>query len=488
MTVKVQGSSSGNIAEVNASNEIKTALTLSSADAGFAVLAAESHPTENGVAREIYELECNDDYALRATQEALMFAHVFAGAAVNTGIFRQGNATATITQAGGVITLNAGNSTTSGHAAVISSYQFAENTATSNLYCSMVGSFAVGAHPANCTVEWGLATFNAGAGTGTTEPTDGIYFRVTAGGTFEGVVRANGADIGTTGAIVDFATLVGGNTTRDFLISVSDRNVRFWIDNQIVGRIQLPSSAPTWTWTNTYSVFARLHNTGAVSGSAQQIRLAEVAIKRDNVADTRPLAHAMSALGQHAYQGQTGETLGTTASYANSADPAAAATLSNTAALVTGLGGQARFNAAGTAVLDGIVTSYQVPAATSAIPGKSLYITGIKISAANLGAAVATTATTLAWSLAFGHSAVSLATAEAATTKAPRRVALGLMTWPVGAAIGQMPQNGDLYMKFDAPICVHPGEFVATVAKFIVGTATASQVIWAHVTIDGYRA
>ena len=28
------------------------------------------------------------------------------------------------------------------------------------------------------------------------------------------------------------------------------------------------------------------------------------------------------------------------------------------------------------------------------------------------------------------------------------------------------------------------GEFVATVAKFIVGTATGSQVIWVHVTFD----
>jgi len=43
-------------------------------------------------------------------------------------------------------------------------------------------------------------------------------------------------------------------------------------------------------------------------------------------------------------------------------------------------------------------------------------------------------------------------------------------------------------MQFDSPICVQPGEFVASVAKFVVGTATASQVIWAHVTFDGYRA
>lgn len=97
----------------------------------------------------------------------------------------------------------------------------------------------------------------------------------------------------------------------------------------------------------------------------------------------------------------------------------------------------------------------------------------------NVGAAVATTATTLQWCVAFGHTAVSLATAEAATTKAPRRVPLGIMTWPVGAAIGQQPQFGPIQVNFnDAPIYVNPGEFVALVAKFIVGTATASQVIW----------
>jgi len=112
------------------------------------------------------------------------------------------------------------------------------------------------------------------------------------------------------------------------------------------------------------------------------------------------------------------------------------------------------------------------------VQGRRLVIRGVQLSAVNTGAAVATTATTIQFSLAFGHTAVSLATAEGATTKAPRRVALGIMTWAVGAAIGQGPQNGDLFADFgDAPIFVNPGEFVALVGKFIVGTATASQTI-----------
>jgi hypothetical protein len=112
------------------------------------------------------------------------------------------------------------------------------------------------------------------------------------------------------------------------------------------------------------------------------------------------------------------------------------------------------------------------------VQGRRLVLRGVRIDAVNTGAAVATTATTIQWSLAFGHTAVSLATAEGAAAKAPRRVALGIMTWPVGAAIGQAPQGGAIDFDFgDAPIFVNPGEFIALVGKFIVGTATASQTI-----------
>jgi hypothetical protein len=73
---------------------------------------------------------------------------------------------------------------------------------------------------------------------------------------------------------------------------------------------------------------------------------------------------------------------------------------------------------------------------------------------------------------------VSLATTEAVAAKAPRRLAIGFMTWPVGAAVGAQPQGGPIFMDLgDAPIYVNPGEFFQLVGKFVVGTATASQTI-----------
>jgi hypothetical protein len=180
------------------------------------------------------------------------------------------------------------------------------------------------------------------------------------------------------------------------------------------------------------------------------------------------------------YQGLSGGTMGTLATYPNSANPTAAAPSNTalTANLPAGLGGQGLVNAAAASATDGIWGSYQIPAGTTSIQGRRLVLRGVKVDAVNLGAAVATSATTLQFSLAFGHTAVSLGTTETATTKAPRRVAVGFMTWPIGAAIGAGPQGGSVVLDLgDAPIFVNPGEFIQLVAKFISGTATASQTI-----------
>jgi len=483
MAIEIKDGSSANKLAVSASGEASVNLPADSDTAGFAIGAAESHPTENGVTREVYPFETNDDYALRTTQDEALGWVVMAGAAVNTTIHRQGSATATITQTGGWLTLNAGNSTASGAAAVVTGYQQYELIPTSNLYWHGIIVTAQAAHPSNCVAEWGLATHNAGAGTGTTEPTDGVYFRVNASGVLEGIVRANGVDVGTTGPIISYATLLSPALSHECVVSVSDSIARFWIDCVCVGRIAL-GAAPSWTFSGTLAHHFRLHNTG-VAGSAQQLKIARYSIKRDNVGSPKPFSHAASATGQNASQGQTGETLGSTANYANSANPTAAVPTNTTAALGTGLGGQFWETDTLAVTTDGVICSYQVPAATSAIPGKSLYITRLKIKS-YVQTALTGGGYVGQWSLAYGHTAVSLATTEAATTKAPRRVPLGAHSVASGAAA--LVELSEISWEFeDAPVCVHPGEFVAVVKKKI-GTAPSAGVIAHVITMSGYRA
>ena len=87
--------------------------------------------------------------------------------------------------------------------------------------------------------------------------------------------------------------------------------------------------------------------------------------------------------------------------------------------------------------------------------------------------------------------AASLATAETASfatasTKAPRRIALGLESFPVTSAVGQVSAtNCPVYMQFVSPVIVNPGEFVAIAAKNI-GTVTTAGAILSLVTYDAY--
>lgn len=74
------------------------------------------------------------------------------------------------------------------------------------------------------------------------------------------------------------------------------------------------------------------------------------------------------------YQGLSGGTMGSLASYANNANPTAAVPTNTTAALGTGLGGQFWETDTLAVNTDGIIDSYQVPAASANYSGKRLSI------------------------------------------------------------------------------------------------------------------
>ncbi len=473
----IQGPST-NTAEVDAQNNLLVNLPLEDSRAGHAAILVELDAGDVTGSRNIKSPEATEDYRVRVGIDQILHSEWFNSAAINSALYTSPVTTMTIVQGSGYLTLNSGNSTANAAVARVTSYRMFPTRGSGGISFRCRAQITNVPQTNNVT-EWGLLL-----ATGTAAPTDGAFFRLNAAGELRCVLNVNGSE--SQSVALNFGTRIGAATTRNFAIDLHLSGANFWIDDILVARFaDVAGVGPVGA--GALPITFRTYNTG-VTGLAQQLRVAFVAIDQADVQHTVDPVDAMTGAGQHASQGQSGGTMGTTASYANSADPTASAALSNTAALVTGFGGQARFNAAATAVTDGIVTSYQNPAGTAAITGRTIMIRGVKISAANLGAAVATTATTLAWSLAYGHTAVSLATAEATAsgTKAPRRIPLGFQTWPVGAAIGAMPTNGDVYMRFAAPIPVYPGEFVATVAKFIVGTATGSQVIWAHVTFDAY--
>jgi hypothetical protein len=139
---------------------------------------------------------------------------------------------------------------------------------------------------------------------------------------------------------------------------------------------------------------------------------------------------------------------------------------------------------------DGILCSYQNPVGgINQIP-RTLFITGVRIQSM-VTAAFTGGPVYVLYSLAYGHTAASLATAETASfvtasTKAPRRVPLGMENFVVSALVGAVSQtNFPVVMQFASPIVVNPGEFVAIAAKNI-GTVTSVGAILTLVTYDAY--
>lgn len=467
--IRIEGNTSGNVAEVTTANELKVQLPLAPDSIGGVRSFSENDPGNVTGSPDLKSPETDADFRLRVAEEAILDTETFSYLAQNTGkhYFQNTTMAATWTAAG--LTTNSGNITTITTGLGFSTYAMFPMIGTTQLYVEAEVAFT--AQPtSNTVIDFGLFTR---ATTNPFAPTDGVYFRLNSGGLL-GVVNRGGVETATP---ITFSYT--NNRVYQFVISMHERSVRFWIDDVLYLQIDTPAAdgQPFQAASLPFSI--RHAIAGGAAGAAISALLKDYTVSIGGGAiGIDPWNQGNRAFGS--YQGLSGGTMGSLATYPNSTNPTAAAPSNTalTANLPAGLGGQGAVTAAVAAATDGIWGSYQNPAGTLNVQGRRLVIGGVVISLVNAGAAVATTATTIQFSLAFGHTAVSLATAEAAAAKAPRRIALGHATWPVGAAIGAEPQSGPISVTFsNGPIYVNPGEFVALVGKFLVGTATASQVI-----------
>jgi hypothetical protein len=489
---RIEGNTSANVVEVDASNNLQTSgpgytsagVARGGTDTNSASISAFSEidaGTKNGI-RQTLSAEVDLDYRLRVAHDNMVDQELFNYTAQNTGKHTFTFTTLAATIGTGGITTNSGSITTTTTGLTFGTHAMFPVGGTQTTVCET--SVAFSAQPnANTVFDFGL--FQRGATTAFA-PLDGCYFRITSAGVF-GVVNSGGVETPT--AVFPSALGTGtyaytNNATNRYLIQANNVSVSFWINNYKYAEIVTPAASNFFCKSLALPWSFRHAIVGGAAGAVFQAVVSDykVFIRGTQYSDRLSIVGSR-VLGS--YQGLSGGTMGSLATYPNSTNPTAAAPSNTalTANLPAGLGGQGTVTAAVAAATDGIWGSYQAPAGSSTVQGRRLVIRGVLLDAVNLGAAVATTATTIQFSIAYGHTAVSLATAETAsmataTTKAPRRVPLGFMTWAVGAGIGAQSQTGNLLVDFgDSPIYVNPGEFVALVGKFLVGTATASQTI-----------
>lgn len=415
--------------------------------------------------------EVDADYRLRVSQDTILDTETFNYSAQNTGKHTYTNSVMTNVWSGAGMRTNGAASTAQNAGTTFGTYAMFPIIGSINGYCEVEGSFD--AQPTtNTIIDFGL--FQRGVATAYA-PVDGIYFRLTSAG-MQGVINSNGTETNTG----IFVSTFGGaawsyvsNKKYQFIIVFNERDVEFWIDDQLYGRIDTPSGQGQPFLSAALPFSIRHAIIGGAAGAALSFYLNDYTITMGggNISDD------FGTLGNRiygSYQGLGGGTMGSLASYANSTNPTAAVPTNTTSTVLTALGGQGWETDTLAVTTDGIIMSYQVPLGTVLIQGKRLKLTGFKLSSY-----VQTTLVgggyNAQFSLAFGHTAVSLATAESQNTKAPRRIALGSYSVPsVAAALVQLP---DITIDLTgSPIYINPGEFIC-IAKKKIGTAPSAGVI-----------
>lgn len=161
-----------------------------------------------------------------------------------------------------------------------------------------------------------------------------------------------------------------------------------------------------------------------------------------------------------------------TANHDNSSSPTSAS-LSNTAAGYTTLGGKWQYAAVAAAATDYALFAFQVPA------GFRLFITGVHIAPVTVTGVAVVTTTIFDWALGIKSTAVSLATSSL------RRIPLGLQGLQALAAVGVVAAN-DITRKFESPLVVEPGQFAHVILQQPNGANTTNLIFRGDIHIDGY--
>lgn len=466
---------SGVVMEVDANRNLNVNLPVDAMQAGYVQLAGEVGNVNDPAGKVSRVARMSAQGRLAVGQAVQLFNEVFSYAAQNTALFTVPNSVMTAIFAGGYATLNANASVNANAYVILRTHQFFTCPSDLALYVEWDMMLTV-VPQANCTIDCGWMQANT-----TVAATDGVYFRYDTTGVLKAVVNLNGTEV-MSGAL----TVTNPGVANKYKIVVEADEVLFYINDALQANIPNSTTYVRPTYANSQPFMVRTYNAGLAPALGNPIKVGYVFVGLQDAGGLgRTQAHNSASVGGMSHQGQSGHTMGSTALFTNNLAPGAGVAMTNTtAALGSGLGGQ--FSALPTlaANTDGIVCSYQVPLPTANVPGKSLYITGVHVESV-VSTALTGGPVVYVYSLAFGHTAVSLATAESVSTKAPRRIPLGVEAFDVSSAVGTNGSNNGVITQFTSPICVQPGEFVQVVAKNI-GTVTTLGVISFIVMFDGY--
>jgi hypothetical protein len=412
------------------------------------------------------------DGTLPTSDDSLMLYDSVEGAAVDTNKWIQTTTTQTIAQATGAITFNSGSSVATTTGAMHVSHRFFPFIHRSAI--AFRTRVRTTAHFANNQLQMG---FGAPTGVTAVAVTNGAFWRKDGSGQWLPVIAINGTEI--LGAVISDATFRAAVPATDyaiFAVFLEETRATFHIQTSLgvlVTSQVVDFTAASTSFSATHiQAFHHCVNTGA-TGTAVQMLVSGTSVFATDAISQRPWNTTLTGMGYGALTSPTAYTQ--LANYANSAAPASA-TLANTTAGYTTLGGQFQWVAVAGAETDYALFAFTVPSPYT------FYMTGIKLSTWNMGAAAAATPTLLQWGLGFNSSAVSLATGAPYT---PMRQTIGSQQLVASAAIG-ISFAPDIIWTPPTPQPIHAGRIFHIILKSLVSAATASEIIRGVAMVDGY--
>lgn len=461
-------------ANLDANGNIKATGPLNKAQAGYAVATTRLHDGTTGYNQAIDRpIEVSINKRLRVGVDNLWFQDRFSYAAQWTAVWKSTLTTFSATHVGGFLILNGGNVTTVAAVANYETYKEFPYYNGAGLAFEVIASYT---QPPQTGVLIELGMFRAAT---TAAVLDGVLFRITAAGAFLGVNNFNGAELTT-----DLGTPPTDNVEHTYGIRMEQEQTMFFLDGVVRGVVNTPvgSSGPTM---NMYvPAHFRIQNNVAPS-LAVQLKIGECRVFLRDIPDARDFEQTMVGMGGMGCQGHAGITQGSTALMTNNlAAGVGVAGTNTTAALGSGLGGQFTLLPTLAAANDAVISSYQNPLGTAAIPGESIVVTGVWVDA-TVVVALTGGPCLFAMSLAIGGTTVSLATAEGAAAKAARRIPLGFLNFPVTSPVGQAPVGGRILIPFASKLTVFPGEFFQVCAKNM-GTVTTLGAVTFLIGVDSH--
>lgn len=405
------------------------------------------------------------DDRLRVSQETMLFFDNVDGTTIDTNKWTQSQSGMTQSQTGGNLTLNNGNSTTSGNYSILTSNKQVFITVEFPLYAQFRAKLVP---QTNAVIELGFGNVAT-----TSAPTDGVFLRIDTSGNLKGVINFNGTE-----TLTSTLTSISSTTFYNYEVTIYEDHASFEVQSadgttNVEVELAIPSTQGSPTSVGHLPVFARVYNSSATSAGSQ-IVIASVNVQQMDLNMNKSWGEQAAGANRSALLDPS--TFAQSANYSNSAAPASA-TLSNTAAGYTTLGGLWQFAAVAGAETDYALFAYQVPT------GFQLYVWTITITAFITGAQSSTNPTLLQWAVAANSSAVSLATGA---PNPPIRTPIGMQQTPKTANIGDTFSPEIISYSPKTPIVVNSGKYLHIILRIPIANATTNQIIRGSCTVEGY--